>query len=552
MKESNHLKKCLRCGIQFTIYSNQKNRTYCSKKCYRPIIPEQEVIRDYMSGKSCKIISERINCSSSTIRNVLLKNNISMRQGNSFYITCKRQTNFSEAQKNIIEGLLLGDGCIRRRGKTANLCLTTVEKEYADYISTVLPLEFLIVTEQACKRVIRHKEYNCRESYRAHSKTDISLNEFREKWYSNKIKIIPEDLILTPISVKHWFYGDGTSTYIKYKEIDKAYVVLSFCTNGFTVEDCNLLIEKLFQAIKIKFKIKFSRGKPILICRDIDSINTFFNYIGECDFPCYMYKWKKPNIDSKGFAYKWSTHSTIHNEKRNLVINLFQDPSTLEKAKMTGTSLYKYISKITGVDSIMVKNILGLPNDPVSVNYKLIGQLRNNTKDLTKHISIMASDPEIKKEAISLGISICRYIAKKINKGYTTIKTHMNSLGIAEPITTSVRIRERNKTALKEKEVTDLYNDPNTRTEALKMKCGIFKYISKKIGRRAEFVRSVMKKNGVPKEPLDMSLLKSGYGKGYDYNKKNKKWRVRLKGQTFGSFNTEEEAKLCVQNYRSK
>ncbi len=214
------------------------------------LLPQEEIISLYESGKSCYYIGKIFSCSYSTIRNILLKNKISMRDA-SLYNRTTRKTILNDIHRQIIDGLLLGDGCVRRHAvnATAELSVSTVEEEFANYLLVVLPLELYINSEKACKRVVCGKEANCKKSYKIHSRVDISLDEYREKWYPDGIKIVPSDLVLTPISVKYWFWGDGSTSYIKYKNNKNAYVNLHFYTNGFLYQNGQQIVDVVFHMV---------------------------------------------------------------------------------------------------------------------------------------------------------------------------------------------------------------------------------------------------------------------------------------------------------------
>jgi len=261
--------------------------------------PEEQIIAAYQSGKTCAKVGEEYGCSYGSVYNILTRNNVKLRSQSSYMIS-KRETLLTETHKQIIDGLLLGDGSVRRRkvDKTASLNVTTVEGEFADHFPIVLPLNFYTNIQEAKQTFIHDHIANSRKSYRISSTADLSLNEYRDKWYPSGVKIIPKDLVLTPVSVKYWLYGDGTTHYKKHKNVKDAYVNLCFCTHCFSVPDCELLIAKLEESIGLRFHIENNHDKPTLVICEMDSINKFFDYIGECDVPCYQYKWKRPAVNT--------------------------------------------------------------------------------------------------------------------------------------------------------------------------------------------------------------------------------------------------------------
>lgn len=60
--------------------------------------------------------------------------------------------------------------------------------------------------------------------------------EQRGRWYPNGIKVVPEDLVLTPIVAAHWFMGDGSSRWNTVKGTRTGSVSCYFAANSFTLE----------------------------------------------------------------------------------------------------------------------------------------------------------------------------------------------------------------------------------------------------------------------------------------------------------------------------
>jgi len=551
-------KVCKRRGKDFEVKPHRSETAfYRSKECYRPPYQEEDIVASYLTGKSCYDVGEVFGCSWSTVRNILIKRGVALRDSGSYAVSDRRTTLTAE-HRQIIDGLLLGDGCVRRHKNAVTACMsvTTVEEEFANHLVAGLPLNLRINSEEACQRIIRGKAYNCKKSYRIYSTVDLSLNEYRNRWYPNSTKVIPVDLKLTPISIKYWFYGDGTTTYRKYKNVDDAYVSLAFCTNGFTVPDCELLIQKLLTASGVRFGINYNKGQPVLVCRDIDSVNRFFDFIGDCGVACYQYKWKRPTTNSSLFKYRWNTHKSMGNANREVVLQLSQDEECRAKAKSSGCSLSRQISKESGIEKSVVQRILGFADDAaelISADFSVVARLTHKTDEFVDAIRDMLADQELASKALSVDLSVPKYIARCLGRSYSAVRTHLKELGHETHEHANHKLgRKRLNTDKKEKEVVTLFNQPQTKEEALDARIGVFNYIAKRIGRGVDFVRKTMKKNGVDQEPIAMSVLTTGRGKGYDFNKHRNKWRVRLCGKEYGWFSTEEAAKVKVAELRKQ
>jgi len=252
-----------------------------------------KIIELYKSGLGLNQIAKIVHRGVPFIKDALICEGIKIKSNS--HSASKRNTELNYEQKKIIEGLLLGDGSIirQKRDRTAKLSVKTIEKVFADHILKSFPLDIKIYSYAASHRIIKGKECCCKENYKIESKVDNALNEFRNKWYRDGVKIIPLDLDISPTSVKYWFYGDGNSSFIR----EKNGVALTFYTNGFTFIECEFLQKQLREKIGINFHVNHDRGKPILKVSTKKAVYDFFEYIGECNVSCYDYKWKFPEVN---------------------------------------------------------------------------------------------------------------------------------------------------------------------------------------------------------------------------------------------------------------
>lgn len=300
-------KICETCSCNY--FGNNKH--YCTA-CYELI--KQKICSLYRSGcYSCRELGKMFYCCGGTIQNILIEKNIPAK-GFSDRLLCRTTTHLSDTHKQIIEGLLLGDGCMPQRSKTANLRVTTTELLFANNLCNHLPLSFKKYKTNGGTCTIKGKQYIRKDSYRIETLTDLSLNIFRNEWYLNKTKIVPKNLILTPTSIRYWFYGDGSTTYHANdnKTIKRSSVGLTLYTNGFTPNDVEFLCHQVKCVSNVTFNINYQRGLPILTTRKYDNVIRFFNFIGPCEYPCYQYKFKIPDISNK----RKNAHDTLTTEAK--------------------------------------------------------------------------------------------------------------------------------------------------------------------------------------------------------------------------------------------
>lgn len=119
------------------------------------------------------------------------------------------------------------------------------------------------------------------------SSSQTLLTKQHERWYSENIKIVPKDVVVTPLSVANWFMGDGSSS--PDKRNDAIVTHLACCK--FTFEENMLLVECL-AGLGIVATAAFNRGYPRVNISQF-SVNRFMNMIEEYILPSYQYKIKR-------------------------------------------------------------------------------------------------------------------------------------------------------------------------------------------------------------------------------------------------------------------
>jgi len=206
--------------------------------------------------------------------------------------TCTRDTILTKSQIEILEGLIISDGSLECRDKNASFNQKCINKTYIEYIQNSLPFLWnKIRVIYGGPSIICGINTMLKDAYSIKSRTDQYLTKQYNRWYKNKIKIIPPDLQITPLMLKNWFYGDGSSTYHKTKKRSNSKQIdLLLCTDSFTYIECQLLQQKL-KYIDLDFNI--SKRKQ-LISGKKKTIKQFFDYIGPCDVAGFEYKWKLP------------------------------------------------------------------------------------------------------------------------------------------------------------------------------------------------------------------------------------------------------------------
>jgi len=123
-------------------------------------------------------------------------------------------------QREIITGLLMGDGYINRNSKNPYVQSNMITHDYLKYVDRKLGIFgngvslYRTAKESAKQAKDRNfspnaEEKNYSDVYRWQSKCHPELQEFAN-WYSSGKKVWPANIELTPTVLKHWYCGDGS------------------------------------------------------------------------------------------------------------------------------------------------------------------------------------------------------------------------------------------------------------------------------------------------------------------------------------------------------
>lgn len=235
-------------------------------------------------------IGKIVGVSRSSVRNIRLKYGISSRTiSESNLIRWKKIENITKNEIDIINGLLLGDGYLHESKFSARYQQSCKYSNVLKQINHLLPNVAISIKQKIRKdRIDKFKGFirggNFWVLESLHYRTLLPL---RKKWYINNYKVIPNDLVLNPISCYWWYICDGS---VGGNQV-------SLCTNGFSTNDTKFLCELLNKTLEISSSIN-SRNMIILSGSDT---KKWFNYIGPCKTNDYSYKW---NVYVPGYTFK--------------------------------------------------------------------------------------------------------------------------------------------------------------------------------------------------------------------------------------------------------
>lgn len=284
----------------------------------------------------------------------------------------------SDIQQQVLNGALLGDGCLylHKNGINANFQYLSKSLQHTTYIGKFFQEywsgEGIKTTTYFDKRT--NKEYT-RSTVKTY--TNKTFTEQYYKWYIQGIKHIPNDLILTPLTCLIWYLGDGGICHCNRSE----YIKLS--TQCFLQEEQEkILLPQLqqFEATLMKAGINNDGKQQFFIYIPHRKEQDFLNYIGECPFQDYSYKWQitiYKNIVPKN-----------HTKKEEIFCQLYKEGQTYYQIAK------KFNIEPNAVKYYLIKNNLYKHNNN---NNNTVIQYKNNNA-----INIFASGAEASRQ---LGIS---------------------------------------------------------------------------------------------------------------------------------------------------
>jgi len=202
-----------------------------------------------------------------------------------------------EAAFQTVEGALLGDAGLVRRSKNPYFWIDLSGPEHLDWLyalKSALLVLGVSVSSRCPKTVPRVsklgdkvREWVCIELWSEYSPVLLPLYY---RWYPLGKKVLPHDVVLTPVVLANWFMGDGTSFKMPGRQ---NLVRAKFCTQGFPFCDTDMLKEQLSQLGVVTQRYKSDRS---LFVNDAVSITRLMTMIEPHVLPSYRHKIKYPRL----------------------------------------------------------------------------------------------------------------------------------------------------------------------------------------------------------------------------------------------------------------
>jgi hypothetical protein len=168
------------------------------------------------------------------------------------YVELKR-TDFTDEQKSIIFGTLLGDGSLRNTYKNYALALGQGQKQL-EYLNWKKEKLSNFIVKQEPKVYQSKSEHNHAPMYHYHTISHPFLTELRGKIYPNGDKTVTKEWLdnIDELAMAVWYMDDGSQ--------NKRYGTISLCTNGFSYEEHLLMQNWFFTRWNIEVQIEHNKS----------------------------------------------------------------------------------------------------------------------------------------------------------------------------------------------------------------------------------------------------------------------------------------------------
>lgn len=205
-------------------------------------------------------------------------------------VMCPRILNkelfFTDFQKQVLIGYVLGDGCLEVIGKSGKARLMVEQglkqKELVDWLYKIF--------SEFTKTPPKEKNYINKNSIYFSTLSSKQFYIYQNIFYKDKKKILPIEIeqLLTPLSLAVWFMGDGS---VKSKECNGRIIN----THGFNEQEVNKICEVLNKKFFLQASIRRQKdGLQIYI--SAKSAGKLYEIIFPHFLPTFYYKLPKMKL----------------------------------------------------------------------------------------------------------------------------------------------------------------------------------------------------------------------------------------------------------------
>jgi transposase len=167
----------------------------------------------------------------------------------------------SELETQVLDGLMLGDGCLWLGRNSRNACLTiTRQSRDLGYLSWTAEIFASRIPESGSgirvRDIFDRRTGSTNGSAVMRTRCDAELQAQHERWYPNGTKVIPKDLVLDAQSIAVWFADDASVSRSSRRSPE-----IKFATHSFTETEVHRLADILISRYDGKFPVYKESGK---------------------------------------------------------------------------------------------------------------------------------------------------------------------------------------------------------------------------------------------------------------------------------------------------
>jgi hypothetical protein len=205
----------------------------------------------------------------------------------------ERQRDDRELPQRLVEiivGEMLGDGCLVPGKYQARYSHGSTDRRHMEWLSGEFGKAGIVCRVSRMPARIDKRGRWRSEQWNIVSRSMMALRRICDEWYigsvPNRIKVLPEDLVLSPLAVRQWWIGDGY--------INPEWGWGTLATHGFTHGE-NMRLKSLLSGITshhiaIRNSGKAAPGKYHLYLSR-KAVNDLVSHMGPCEIESYSYKW---------------------------------------------------------------------------------------------------------------------------------------------------------------------------------------------------------------------------------------------------------------------
>jgi hypothetical protein len=195
-----------------------------------------------------------------------------------------RAVPFTQRQKEIALGSLLGDAYLRPSGNSFVLSFTHGEKQKAYLEWKLSEFENFVATKDFISR--ESDFYGNRTTFSFATISHPYLLELHELCYPAGKKTVSETWLslLSPLSLAVWYMDDGS--------LNKTYGTIVLCTNCFSIDEQSLMVKYFADTFGIEAKTEPRRNGQSVLRINASQRSRFFDVVAPHIPDCMFYKLK--------------------------------------------------------------------------------------------------------------------------------------------------------------------------------------------------------------------------------------------------------------------